>query len=150
MASVTIPPFHFLVNSQTFTSSSSTSHHHHLHLHLCNFVLQLCYAFSQCSPNPCFTMLLYALVLLVLAALGLSDMVSLSSSDPDSPNCTLTFTATQPPQIGPTTTIYKAIMTTFLYVSGALRFHHRPETDRIRLWIVTSALSPTPQVLISR
>ncbi|OCT54096.1 hypothetical protein CLCR_00178 [Cladophialophora carrionii] len=60
-------------------------------------------------------MVLYTLVLLALAVFGLADAVSVSSTDTDTPSCTLTFTATQPPQIGPTTTIYQAIMTTFLY-----------------------------------
>jgi hypothetical protein len=67
-------------------------------------------------------MLLYTLGLLALAVFGLSDTVSLSSTDIDTLGCTLTFTATQPPQTGPTTTIYQAIMTTFLYVSGVLHF----------------------------
>ena len=66
-------------------------------------------------------MLLYTFVLLVLAAVGLADMVLSSSAAMDTGNCTLTYIATQPPQIGPTTTIWKAIMTTFLYVSA---FHH--------------------------
>ncbi|KAJ9615665.1 hypothetical protein H2200_001741 [Cladophialophora chaetospira] len=60
-------------------------------------------------------MLLPTLVLMFLAAFGLSDIVPLSSSEVNSPSCTLTFTATQPPQIGPTTILYKTIMTTFLY-----------------------------------
>ncbi|OAP63512.1 hypothetical protein AYL99_02739 [Fonsecaea erecta] len=44
-------------------------------------------------------------------------MVALSSSQAmsQSSNCTLTFIASQPPQLGPTSTVYQAIMTTFQY-----------------------------------
>ncbi|KIW92053.1 uncharacterized protein Z519_07035 [Cladophialophora bantiana CBS 173.52] len=52
-----------------------------------------------------------------MALQSLSDMVPLSSmqSTRDSSNCTLTYIASQPPQLGPTSTVYQAIMTTFRY-----------------------------------
>lgn len=67
-------------------------------------------------------MWLYTFVLLAMAAFGLSDLFDMPSAALSSPICTLTYTATQPPQIGPTSTIYKAIMTTFIYVSGRHAF----------------------------
>ncbi|KIX98708.1 uncharacterized protein Z520_05169 [Fonsecaea multimorphosa CBS 102226] len=62
-------------------------------------------------------MLLYAVVLLLMALPGLSNLIALSSSPSmsQSSNCTLTYIASQPPQMGPTSTVYQAIMTTFLY-----------------------------------
>lgn len=62
-------------------------------------------------------MWLNTLLLLTMAVTGFSSIVALS--DPDPSSCILTHTAFQAPQTGPTTTIYGAIMTTYLYVSEA-------------------------------
>ena len=59
----------------------------------------------------------YTLILLAIAVFGLSDTVSMSSAT-DASQCTVTYNATQPPQIGPVSTVYQDIMTIFLYVSG--------------------------------
>jgi hypothetical protein len=52
---------------------------------------------------------------MLLLAATLIAMAVTSLAQGGSPNCTLTFTDTQPPQIGPVTTMYNAIMTTFKY-----------------------------------
>jgi hypothetical protein len=71
-------------------------------------------------------MWLHNLLLLAMAALGLSTMAPMSmcasetSSTTGSPGCTVTYTPFMAPQIGPTTTIYAAIMTTYFYVSITL------------------------------
>jgi hypothetical protein len=60
-------------------------------------------------------MLLYQLILLALVAIGLADKCASTASN--DPGCTLTYTATQPTQVGPFSTVYEAIVTTFLFVS---------------------------------
>ena len=86
-------------------------------------------------------MWLYSVILLALAVFGLADT--------SSAQCILTYNATQPPQIGPVTTIYQAIMTTFLYVSVLPSTLRNMLTDD-RLWIVASVMSQTLRMLRSR
>ena len=62
-------------------------------------------------------MFLSAFILLALAVFSLADTITSSSDAPNPYFCTVTYNATQPDQKGPTSTVYRAIMTTYLFVS---------------------------------
>jgi hypothetical protein len=62
-------------------------------------------------------MWLSSVLLLPLAILGTEAQVTSPTPIPASNNdCILSFTPYMPPQIGPTSTVYGAIMTTMIYV----------------------------------
>lgn len=60
-----------------------------------------------------------------MALAGLSQLLPWSETPP-APQCTLTYTPYMTPQIGPTTTIYGAIMTTYFYVSAISALSNLP------------------------
>lgn len=62
------------------------------------------------------------LALPFLLGLAVSDVPTCGGSDPTA-SLTMQFTARIPPQIAPTSTVYGAIMTSFLNVSKFVHFH---------------------------
>lgn len=101
---------------------------------------------------------LHGLLLLSMAVLGLSAMnpmpmcASESPTTTGHPSCTLTYTPYMAPQIGPTTTLWGAIMTTYFYVSIMPTSSGIVFTDMIQVvdchycTVTNFEHNPTPQV----